>query len=93
MAIETVCPRCNQSYRLRDHYAGATVRCRKCGDAFPVESAGEDGAPDTAATPATGLKRASPGLMLALTFGPTLLLLSCCIIVPIAIGVVRSAVR
>jgi hypothetical protein len=90
MAIEIVCPKCHESYRLRDLYAGATVRCRECGDSFPVAG---DGATDTAATSNTGLKRAHPGLMVALTFGPGLLLLSCCVIVPVAFGVIRAALR
>jgi predicted Zn finger-like uncharacterized protein len=93
MAIEIVCPQCDQSYRLRDHYAGATVRCRQCGDAFPVPGEGADAATDTADTSNTGLKRAHPGLMVALTFGPGLLLLSCCVIVPVAFGVIRAALR
>ncbi len=30
MAIEISCPGCGQVFRLRDHYAGRTVRCSRC---------------------------------------------------------------
>jgi predicted Zn finger-like uncharacterized protein len=37
MAIEIACPHCKETYRLPETQIGKHVRCRKCGDTFPVE--------------------------------------------------------
>jgi len=36
MPIQTQCPHCRTSYTLADNLAGKRVRCRECGDTFPV---------------------------------------------------------
>jgi dienelactone hydrolase len=37
MPIRVSCPHCDQNYNLRDELAGATVRCKSCGEPFPVQ--------------------------------------------------------
>ncbi len=74
MAIQTTCPECEHEYRLRNHYAGATVRCRQCRKTFQVEGG------DAAATP---LKRTAPGLAMALLVGTFVGILMLCIGMPV----------
>lgn len=38
MAIQTTCPHCKKVFVLRDHQAGATVRCKQCNNSFTVPS-------------------------------------------------------
>jgi hypothetical protein len=76
MAIRTTCPKCEHPYRLREHYAGATVRCRECEKTFTVDESDSDVNSDTS------LRRASPGLVVGLMAGTVALILAGCIGVP-----------
>ncbi len=69
MAIQANCTECEHSYRLQDHYAGATVRCRECSETFVV--------PDDVIV--TALNRNSAGKVLGLSIGlgVVVMLLSC----------------
>ena len=42
MAVRVNCPQCDQSYTLRDELIGKTVRCKTCGEVFPVTANLED---------------------------------------------------
>jgi predicted Zn finger-like uncharacterized protein len=76
MAMRATCPACEREYRLKDEYAGATVRCRECGETFAVDD-------DGAGVADTSLKRASPGLALGLLVGSFVLILGFCIGLPV----------
>lgn len=76
MAIKTTCPECDQPYRLREHYAGATVRCRECEKTFTVDESDSDVNSDRS------LRRAGPGLVVGLMAGTFALILAGCIGVP-----------
>jgi HEAT repeats len=73
MAIETSCPECKQSYVLRDHYAGATVRCRECQAAFRVKPA---------ASETGGLKRQGPLAATGILLAAFVLAFGFCIVLP-----------
>jgi hypothetical protein len=77
MAIQATCPKCQHEYKLRNRYAGATVRCGECSAPFQVEANGEDGA---AITP---LKRPSPGVAIGFMVGTFILIIGVCIGLPV----------
>lgn len=43
MSLRVVCVHCGYRYVLNERYAGATVRCRTCGQEFLVPNPGEQG--------------------------------------------------
>jgi len=49
MPVRVRCPGCESLYRLADHLAGKTVRCKSCGGTFKVPIATEEPAQEAAA--------------------------------------------